>query len=1046
MISPPSTVEYIVDQQIRQVQNVQALQPINGPQVVGVDGSKTPPQVRTMVSPMDGELPRPSTVGNDFYRKAREIRRDPTIRMVRELAMAPLLMAEWEYEADDDAPIGAKELVEKIMQKMRLPLLRTSLCGMTDYGWQPYEVIAEQREDGTSEPRLKPLLQDITSILVNAADGSFFGLRQTPVIGVRIGWIYLLDQECLVISQDVEGTNWYGEPTLRSLEKSYDESEVVSKSARKYDAKIAGTHWVIYYPLGTSDYGGQTLDNGEIAQKLLQQAEAVGGIAVPRSVVNALDAMNAAMAQSEASQWKIELLTDGGKGQQPFTDRQKYLDVLKVRAFGFPERAILEGQFGTKAEAESHGDVAVSNLEVRHAMVVLQYNLKIVDLILAWNYGPQAKGKVRIKPSPLADDTKAFFRQLYLAMIANPQGFMTEMSAIDMMQIRDRLGLPEHPMMQQNDPWGVGGIDPVTGQLLMPMDDGSGMVPQPPGQGFAFAFDPSQPRDGDGRWADVSSSRQGQVSSPAFKKWFGDSKIVDEQGKPLVVYHGSTKSFKAFGGERSGKTGNPNAQLGHFFTANSKEASRYATDWGSEGGNVRAVYLSIKKPYVMKYKEFDDLAMAPYKSLASDPDHDPNKNVKWNDREGQKAAAERIEKHEAIGREMAAKRRKELEAEGYDGIVVRMGSGDEYIAFHPKQIKSATGNRGTFDEADDDITMSIADEIDAAAEAVRKPTDAQREAGNYRKGHVRIHGLDISIETPRGEKRKKKWPKLPAHYGYFKGSIGADGDHVDVFVGPKPATEVAFVANMKGKDGKFDEHKVMLGFRSIDKARACLSEAYGEADHRIGRLTPLTIPQLKDWLSLPATTALAFNPDEPRKKKGQKGGGQWTKAGGYDSPAVSRMRSIVSRYRSFEEFTDPQMKTPGGRLWPEAAKAANANRGSTAVKEPQDWEVRVLKVADITPSQTGEDYKNTSSEYTAQALKEFAPDPDEDLGDAIHRVEDLNPIAVNEKLEIIDGNHRHAAHVMNGEKHILALVPVGKGTGRITNLEQVYHQLTGRTK
>jgi len=668
-VSNPSTVEYIVDQQIRQVQNVQALQPINGPQVVGVDGSKTPPQVRTMVSPMDGELPRPSSVGNDFYRKAREIRRDPTIRMVRELAMAPLLMAEWEYEADEDAPVGAKELVEKIMSKMRLPLLRQSLCGMTDFGWQPFEIIAEQREDGTSEPRLKPLLQDTTSILVNAADGSFFGLRQTPTIGVRIGWIYLLDQECLVISQDVEGTNWYGEPTLRSLERVYDESEVVSKTARKYDAKIAGTHWVIYYPLGTSDYGGQTLDNGEIAQKLLQQAEAVGGIAVPRSVVNALDAMNAAMAQSEASQWKIELLTDGGKGQQPFTDRQKYLDVLKVRAFGFPERAILEGQFGTKAEAESHGDVAVSNLEVRHAMVVLQYNLKIVDLILAWNYGPQSKGKVRIKPSPLADDTKAFFRQVYLAMIANPQGFMTEMSAVDLTQIRDRLGLPEHPMMQHmQDAWGSG-VDPVTGQLLGPIDDGSGMPALPPPEALpavGFAFD-----------------------------------------------------------------------------------------------------------------------------------------------------------HKAL---------------------------------------------------------SLTDDVDAAASEADKPTDAQREAGNYRKGHVRIHGLDISIETPRGHKRKKKWPKLPAHYGYFKGSVGADGDHVDVFVGPKPATEVAFVANMKGKDGKFDEHKVMLGFRSIDKARSCLSEAYGEADHRIGRLTPLTIPQLKEWLSLPATKALSFNPDQPRVGKGEKGGGQWAKA------------------------------------------------------------------------------------------------------------------------------------------------------------------------
>lgn len=645
MISSPSTVEFIVDQQIRQVQNIQALQPINGPQVVGVDGSKTPPQVSTMVSPMDGELPRPATLGNDFYKKAREIRRDPTIRMVRELAMAPLLMAEWEFEADDDAPAGAKELVEKVMTSMRLPMLRHSLCGMTDYGWQPFEVIAEQRDDGVSVPRLKPLLQDLTSILVNAADGSFFGLRQTPVVGQRIGWIYLLDQECFVISQDVEGTNWYGEPTLRSLEKTYDEAEVVSKSARKYDAKIAGTHWVIYYPLGVSEYAGVETDNGEIARKLLQSAEAVGGMAVPRSVVAAIDAMNAAAAQSEASQWKIELLTDSGKGQQPFTDRLKYLDVLKVRAFGFPERAILEGQFGTKAEAETHADVAVSNLEVRHALLCLQYNIKVVDLILAWNYGPHTKGKVRIKPSPLADDTKGFFRQLYLALVANPQGFMTEISSLDLHQLRDRLGLPEHLMMQQQDPyadpWGGGVTDPVTGQLLI----------APPDQGI--------PGDG--------------------------------------------------------------------------------------------------------------TAVAPALPLPQ--------------------------------------------------------------------------------------TFSL---IDDAANEARKPTDAQRDAGNYRKGHVTVHGLRIAIETPKGKKRKDKWPALPAHYGYFKGTSGADGDHVDVFVGPKPNSELAFVANMKAKDGSFDEHKVLLGFKSRKQAMRCISEAYGDGiESRLGRVTAMAIPDLKRWLSRPAKFALS---------------------------------------------------------------------------------------------------------------------------------------------------------------------------------------------
>jgi len=894
MISEPSTTEYIIDQQIRQVQNVQSLQPINGPQVVGVDGSRTPPQVSTMISPMDGEMPRPATIGADFYRKAREIRRDPTIRMVRELSMAPLLMAEWEYVAADDAPPGAKELVESVMTQMRLPLLRTSLAGMCDYGWQPYEVIAEQRDDGVSVPRVKPLLQDLTHILVNAADGTYFGLRQTPTVGTRIGWVYLLDQQSFVISQDVEGTNWYGEPTLRSLEKTYDESEVVNKSSRKYDAKIAGTHWVIYYPLGTSDYGGETLDNGAIAQKLLQQAEAVGGIAVPRSVINMLDSMNAAQANNEASQWKIELLSDSGKGQQPFTDRQKYLDILKVRAFGFPERSILEGQFGTKADAEAHADIAVSNLEVRHALVCLQYSLKVVNLVLTWNYGPQAKGKVWIKASPLADDKKSFFRQLYLAMIANPQGFMTEMSAVDMAQLRDKLGLPEFQAPSGSmDPW-ASMTDPATGQLLMPPEYAS---PDPAAiagnqvPGIGFAFDPSQPRSGDGRWTDAGMGGGGRVrlgdgiksGRSAYTK---DSKLeydgidhitIPKIGKGEIYLVRYSKTLEAGGDEGVGHYAYGGRHIDDVINATASYSD------GHTGG-----YLTIGK--------------------TEEPDWDYDV---------------------------------EQEASGIE-VNGRLGKKHSPILMVIDLAKSQP------------VSLSLADEIDDAAGRATKPTDAQREAGNYRKGHVTIHGLKIAIETPRGEKRKKKWPKLPAHYGYFKGSVGADGDQVDVFIGPKPETEVAFVANMKGTNGKFDEHKVVLGFKSAERARECLVEAYGDQEHRVGKLTAMTIPMLKEWLSLPATTALSFNPDQPRAKDGR-----WEKV-----EAIGRRFGIPAK------AVHDVLSTHPDELARRDKYSAPSSDRENAVGPTLDYEQHPLGTAKIDSSRhaTGE----TDNAYV-DYLREFDP-------------------------------------------------------------------------
>jgi hypothetical protein len=197
----------------------------------------------------------------------------------------------------------------------------------------------------------------------------------------------------------------------------------------------------------------------------------------------------------------------------------------------------------------------------------------------------------------------------------------------------------------------------------------------------------------------------GSVESiEAFWRWFGNSTVVDAQGRPLVVYHGTNEDIDEFDVEAlSSKTGNPNAQLGFFFTDSNDEASRYSRDWGKDGGNVMAVYLRIEKPYAMPYKEFDDLAMAAYRSLQSEPGYNADAVVPFGDMDAQRAAAERVAKHEAIAKLQARERGNSLKAEGFDGAVVKVGGVTEFIAFEAAQIKSATGNRGTFDAASDNI-------------------------------------------------------------------------------------------------------------------------------------------------------------------------------------------------------------------------------------------------------------------------------------------------------------------------------------------------------
>lgn len=149
------------------------------------------------------------------------------------------------------------------------------------------------------------------------------------------------------------------------------------------------------------------------------------------------------------------------------------------------------------------------------------------------------------------------------------------------------------------------------------------------------------------------------------------------------------------------------------------------------------------------------------------------------------------------------------------------------------------------------------------------PTTAQIEAGNYKKGHVTVQGLDISIENPKGSERSgtdsdgKPWSvTMQNHYGYIKRTTGADGEQVDVFLGDNPASDKVFaVQQVDPKTKKFDEYKVMLGFGTEDEARAAYRANYGKGWQGMGHVYALTMSEFK--------TGLAEGDfDKPLKNKG----------------------------------------------------------------------------------------------------------------------------------------------------------------------------------
>ncbi|MFG0261023.1 MAG: hypothetical protein ACF788_01335 [Novipirellula sp. JB048] len=152
---------------------------------------------------------------------------------------------------------------------------------------------------------------------------------------------------------------------------------------------------------------------------------------------------------------------------------------------------------------------------------------------------------------------------------------------------------------------------------------------------------------------------------------------------------------------------------------------------------------------------------------------------------------------------------------------------------------------------------------------VASPTPAQAAAGNYRKKHIRMHGLEIAIETPKGKRRHPAWPPMSCDYGDIKRTNGADGDPVDVFVGPVKESQFVVVIDQGNTDGGFDEHKVMLGFHSKEAAVAAYRKSYTPG-WKVGPVTTMTIEQLKSWLKSGSqrkpienqVSRYAFNPEK----------------------------------------------------------------------------------------------------------------------------------------------------------------------------------------
>ena len=358
-----------------------------------------------------------------YYRKARL---HPTIALARELSVAPLIKASWSIEgpeASDEAVKLAQEVV-----KLRRAYMNHAVYCLYDFGFAAFEQYLNESE----VLQLKPLLCDNISVFLGD-DGTFNGIVVREPLNL-LSAVHLLSDQCVFLGLGAEAQTFFGAGHLEKARETYVDWREANASARRYDRKVAGSFLQLTYAIGESpDENGVMVDRAILAKKYVEQFESSGTAITP---VDREAFLNKAQAQLPPD-FKLEFLSDSTPRQGSFIERQKYLDSLMVRAFMLPERAILEGQFGTKAEAEAHSNLALVAMESVHEFLTEEFERQVLKPHLALMLGDEAAESVSLTAGSISNENLLWKRALIEKLVASHP------ETVDLDALLDEVGLPK---------------------------------------------------------------------------------------------------------------------------------------------------------------------------------------------------------------------------------------------------------------------------------------------------------------------------------------------------------------------------------------------------------------------------------------------------------------------------------------------------------------------------------------------------------------------------------------------------------------------------
>lgn len=365
-------------------------------------------------------------------------------------------------ESDKDTPDEWVNLIERTFLPNLVPLIQMMLQALS-LRWQPFEVIWGIDKNGYHVPvRFKMLLQEKTFALHSRTTGQFVGLRN--------GDADLFGPNFFTFAE----RPFYDRPWSISRHEACRETAwwpwmETNDMGHRLDKKASGMVFLVKGPTGGDykDGSGNRLTGAQASLNLANALQQGISAYCPNQILNARE-IKQFEKLAKISMFEVQHFDLGDMGNAITSNLEKlrYYDSGMFRAWRRPERSALEGQRGTLAEAETHGDVGQGDSDILRRLVASALNSGPIDATLVENFGEKARGTVYLRPAPVSDARYQVLKLLIDRLSANPQYIGPVAANTDWDAVFDVLSIPK-----KND---IVNIDKPVAPLPTPGGEGKG--------------------------------------------------------------------------------------------------------------------------------------------------------------------------------------------------------------------------------------------------------------------------------------------------------------------------------------------------------------------------------------------------------------------------------------------------------------------------------------------------------------------------------------------------------------------------------------------